>query len=96
MRIRSRIYLKKEAYYVLSSQSAINIRMMIEHVIDPDADDIIFLNTARKFNSSTGECLMGVAFDEPEGKERFEERCKLYRLKLTELKASDPLLKVLL
>jgi hypothetical protein len=65
-------------------------------VIDPEADDIIFLNTAKKFNSSAGQCLLGLSFKRPEHKAAFEERAIKNNYKLTELKANDPLLKILL
>ncbi len=73
-----------------------NIRIVVEAVIDPTKESIIFLNTAKKFNSSAGQCLMGLSFFQPENKKLFEERVLSYKYKLTELKANDPLLKILL
>ena len=65
-------------------------------IIDPEAEDINFLNTAKKFNSSAGQCLIGLSFRKPEHKAAFEQRAAKNNYKLTELKANDPLLKILL
>ena len=39
---------------------------------------------------------MGLSFFQPENKKLFEERVLSFKYKLTELKANDPLLKILL
>lgn len=96
VRVRSRIYENKEAYYILSSSSSLNIRILIERLINPEEEDIIFINTAKKFNSSAGQCLIGLSFTQPDSKLKFEERSAKNNYKLSELKANDPLLKILL
>lgn len=75
---------------------AVNIRIMTEKIIEADEEDIIFLNTAKKFNTSAGQCLIGLSFNQPEHKAIFEERALKNNYKLVELKANDPLLKILL
>lgn len=74
----------------------VNVRILVETIIDPEKEDIIFINTARKFNSSAGQCLIGLHFIEPANKKSFEERVMSFTYKFTELKANDPLLKILL
>jgi hypothetical protein len=43
----------------------VNIRILIELIINPEEEDVIFLNTAKKFNSSAGQCLLGLSFSKP-------------------------------
>lgn len=74
----------------------VNIRVMVENIVNPEEEDIIFINTAKKFNSSAGQCLIGFAFKKPQAKELFEERAVKHNFKLTQLQANDPLLKILL
>lgn len=69
---------------------------MIENIVDQEEQDIIFINTAKKFNSSAGQCLIGFSFSHPEAKERFERRAVNHNFKVTILQANDPLLKILL
>ena len=42
--------------------------------MDPDEQDILFINSAKKFNVSAMQCLIGFSFASPEAKERFERR----------------------
>lgn len=83
VRVRSQIYQNKEAYYVLASSSSMNIRIVVETIIDPTKESIIFLNTAKKFNSSAGQCLIGLSFLQPENKKIFEDRVLSSKFKLT-------------
>lgn len=62
VRIRSSIYEKKEGYYILSYPYSLNIRVMVENLVEPEEEDIIFINTAKKFNTSAGQCLIGFRF----------------------------------
>lgn len=106
IKLRSLIYEKKEAYYMVSSvmQSKflsilVNIKLLIESVINPDENDIIFMNSAKKYNSSAGQCLLGVSFTLPnqeENKVKFEKRLLEHNYRFKELSAKDPLLKILL
>jgi len=50
---------------MVSSVMQINVKILIESVIDPDENDIIFMNSAKKYNSSAGQCLLGVSFTQP-------------------------------
>ena len=46
-------------------------------MINPDENDIIFINSSKKYNSSAGQCLLGVSFTQPNqetNKEKFEKR----------------------
>ena len=45
---------------------------MLEKLVDAEQQDILFINSAKKFNSSAGQCLIGFAFEKPEGKQSFE------------------------
>jgi hypothetical protein len=40
----------------------VNIRVMVENLVEPEEEDIIFINTAKKFNTSAGQCLIGFRF----------------------------------
>lgn len=44
---------------------------MTENLIVPEEEDIIFINTAKKFNSSAGQCLLGLSFAESNHKKLF-------------------------
>ena len=74
----------------------VNIRKMIPLLVDPETDDIIFINSAKKFNDSASQCLIGLSFSDCDAKDKFEERVKSYHYKLRVLQANDPLLKILL
>lgn len=68
-------------------------------MIVPDEEDIIFINSAKKYNSSAGQCLLGISFTQPnqeEYKKKFEERLLQHNYRFKELSAKDPLLKILL
>lgn len=54
------------------------------------------MNSAKKYNVSASECVIGLEFFKPEYKKDFERRAAENKYKLTELKAKDPLLKILL
>lgn len=54
------------------SSHLVNIRVMVENIVNPEEQDIIFINTAKKFNTSAGQCLIGFAFKKPQAKELFE------------------------
>ncbi len=45
--------------------NVVNVKMLIETVINPEENDIIFINSAKKYNSSAGQCLLGVSFTQP-------------------------------
>lgn len=47
----------------------VNVKILIESVIDPEENDIIFMNSAKKYNSSAGQCLLGVSFTLPNQEE---------------------------
>ena len=49
--------------------NSVNVKILIESVIDPDESDIIFMNSAKKYNSSAGQCLLGVSFTQPNHEE---------------------------
>ena len=46
--------------------NSVNVKILIESVIDPEENDIIFMNSAKKYNSSAGQCLLGVSFTQPD------------------------------
>lgn len=57
------------------------------------------MNSAKKYNSSAGQCLLGVSFTQPnqmENKDKFEKRLLEHNYRFKELCAKDPLLKILL
>lgn len=57
------------------------------------------MNSAKKYNSSAGQCLLGVSFTQPNhelNKIKFEERLVENNYRFKELCAKDPLLKILL
>lgn len=70
--------------------------MLVESIIDPAQEDITLINTAKKFNSSVGQCVIGLSFQLPEHKQAFESRVLANNYKFVELAANDPLLKILL
>lgn len=45
--------------------------MMMENIINPEENDVIFINTAKKFNTSAAQCLIGLSFSNPEAKDNF-------------------------
>ena len=69
---------------------------MIPLLLDPEEDDIIFINSAKKFNDSASQCLIGLSFSNSEAKEKFEARVKSEQYKMRVLQGNDPLLKILL
>ena len=54
------------------------------------------MNSAKKYNVSSGEIMLGVEFESPEFKDTFEDRILAHHYKFTELKPNDPLLKILI
>jgi hypothetical protein len=56
----------------------------------------VFINSAKKYNVSSGECMVGVEFTNPEFKKSFEERILYHSYKFMELKPNDPLFKILI
>lgn len=69
---------------------------LVDLIINPEQEEIILLNSAKKYNVSASECVIGLEFTRPEFKKQFEARVSENRYKFTELKAKDPLLKILL
>ena len=45
---------------------------MIPLLVDPETDDIIFINSAKKFNDSASQCLIGLSFSDGDAKDKFE------------------------
>jgi hypothetical protein len=39
--------------------------------VNSEEQDIIFINSAKKFNSSAGQCLIGFSFENAEAKKKF-------------------------
>lgn len=69
---------------------------MTEQLFKPEENELIFMNSAKKYNVSSGEIMVGVEFESPEFKDAFEERIQTHHYKFTELKPNDPLLKILI
>lgn len=76
--------------------SLVNVLSLVDQIINPEEQEIILLNSAKKYNVSASECVIGLEFAKPEFKKQFEARVNENKYKLTELKAKDPLLKILL
>jgi hypothetical protein len=69
---------------------------MLPQIVDSEENDIIFINSAKKFNSEASQCLLGLSFSHGEAKNTFEERAISHNFKLKALEPNDPLLKILL
>lgn len=74
----------------------VNILSLVDQIINPEQEEIILMNSAKKYNVSASECVIGLEFVQPEFKKLFEQRVVENKYKFTELKAKDPLLKILL
>ncbi len=53
------------------------------------------MTTSKKYNVSTGQCLIGLEFENPCNKVTFEKRAEEFNYKLQELIVNDPLLKII-
>lgn len=69
---------------------------LIEQIVDPEKEEIILINSAKKYNPSSNQLVMGVEFFDPQFKPEFEARIKKQNYTFTELTIKDPLLKMLI
>ena len=68
---------------------------LVEKLIDPEQQEIILLNSAKKYNASASQIVMGVEFISPDTKKDFEDKIRECNYTFTELTIKDPLLKIL-
>jgi hypothetical protein len=67
---RSLLY-PQQLIFTYPNSKTVNIRMLMDRAINLEEEDIIFLNSAKKFNESAGQCLIGLAFAQPDSKAKF-------------------------
>lgn len=68
---------------------------MIEQLINPEEEEIILINSAKKYNASASQVVLGLEYFDPSFKPLFEKRVTDCKFTYTELGIKDHLLKIL-